>query len=105
MTKKIVRRRAAKPPQAPHPVEKPQTLPTPGEGETTPCACGKMSLTMDGDEAVIRGSGFVHSFRYAYCGHCQTKITFSPLLMWETSTGHRYTTAERTAQGETLRTR
>jgi len=82
------------------------------DGDSAACSCGKMSVELDGTDAILRGQhGWIREGQWITCGvkgtgpgsGCLESIRFSPRLVWETSVGTRYTSNIFLRDGETKR--
>ncbi|MCA1781931.1 MAG: hypothetical protein ABR616_18785 [Dermatophilaceae bacterium] len=102
--KKIVRRRPRPAPEkvAPPKKSKPEYTEIAHlteDGDSATCSCGKVSVELDGTDAVIRGQhGWIREGQWVTCGlalpganGCSESIRLSPRLVWETSSGRAYT--------------
>lgn len=56
------------------------------------CGCGEVSVTFEGDLAVVRGKGWQKEYQWVVCSSCRDQVRYSPQIAWETSAGERFTT-------------
>lgn len=78
------------------------------DGDTATCSCGKVTVEMQGNDAVIRSRhGWLQEGQWITCGvsvkgtlGCLDRIRVAPRLVWETGTGDRYTIAKFLPDGE-----
>ena len=117
MGKKVVRRRKPTTETSPERAPKKSSAKLPeyreiawlrDDGDSATCSCGKISVTLEGFDAVIRGQhGWIQEGQWITCGvrvkgtkGCLDRIRFSPRLVWHTNSGARYTTNGFLKEGE-----
>lgn len=111
--KKIIRRKPLAPPQrakssSPKLGEYEEIATVIADGDSATCSCGKLSVTVEGNDAVIRGQhAWIQEGQWVTCGvrvkgtsGCLEQIRFSPRLVWHTKSGTRYTTNVFLKEGE-----
>jgi hypothetical protein len=91
MAKRTLRRIPADSPPPPKKTERPGA---------TSCGCGKTSIEPEGEQLVIRGGGWLKESQWVVCGGCQEALRYSPMIVWETDSGARYTTREYVRGGD-----
>ena len=74
--------------------------PKPPPRDTDTCSCGATTAEHEGGDLIVRGPGWLKESRSIRCGKCPGEIPFAPRVVWETSTGARYSTREYLREGQ-----
>lgn len=53
-----------------------------GRPEAT-CGCGKLTVRIEGTDAVVYGSGWLKEYQWIVCSKCSDWIRISPRVVWQ----------------------